>query len=167
MNIFVLPKTKSISDKLSVLNHLSGFVIKETPAADNFIIQTKERSVYWHKYKRKWCHSKWHDYYTVHFFICQPFFWKFLKIFYRKRQPRFTELSPFKSLAIIHHIILTILRVCRSKNHITACFYIIIFIFFSQIKRQPNSGCLLVYLFILQIRDVFLLHYSNLSLYLL
>ena len=125
------------------------------------LTQTKESGV----------SSNWHPYYTVHFFICQRFFWKFLKFFHRKRQPDKNQIALFKSLAFIRHIILTLLRVCKSKNHATTCFYINILKNISQIfidtKRQPNSGCLLVYLFILQIRDVFLLHYSNLSLYLL
>lgn len=100
--------------------------------------------------KKEWCqHQLTNLLYRTLFRLSAPFL-KIFKFFHRKRQPRFTELSPLKSLAIIHHIILTLLRVCRSKNHITACFYIIIFIFFSQIKRQPNSGCLLVYLFILR-----------------
>ena len=78
----------------SPICHSQSILIKETPAADNSIIQTKERSVYWHKYKRKWCHSKWHDYYIVHFCICQPFFWKFLIFFAEKGNLKFIRL-PF------------------------------------------------------------------------
>ena len=120
----------------SPICHSQSILIKETPAADNYIIQTKERSVYWHKYKRKWCHSKWHDYYIVHFCICQPLFWNFFKFFHRKRQPRFTELSPLKSLAFHRHRFLPISFVRNCKRTITA--YFILSYIYSSVKSKDS-----------------------------
>ena len=66
-----------------------AFLSKNHLLTDIYIIQTKERSVSYDdtNYKRKGVSSNWHPYYIVHFFICQRFFWKFFKFFYRKRQP--------------------------------------------------------------------------------
>ena len=62
----------------------------------------------------------------------------------------YSKLPLLKSLAFHRHRFLPISFVRNCKRTITACFYIIMHKFFSQIKRQPNSGCLLVYLFILR-----------------
>ena len=83
-------------------------LVKESPTAVIYIIQTKERIVSNDtNTKESGVSSNWHPYYTVHFFICQRFFWKFLKFFHRKRQPDKNQIALFKSLAFIHHITLT------------------------------------------------------------
>lgn len=71
-------------------------------------------------------------------------------IFSRKGNSVLPKLPRLKSLAFHRHRFLPISFVRNCKRTITTYFYTIIHIFFSQIKRQPNSGCLLVYLFILR-----------------